>query len=148
MPKPRDWGAHISISGFYFLQSNSEFKPTPDLVKFIEDGDPPIYVGFGSIVVDNPEAMTSMVLEAIRLAGVRALLSKGWSDLGEGDIELPETVRLLDNVPHSWLFQHVSAVVHHGGAGTTAAGLYAGKPTVIVPFFGDVSAPIQLASQF
>lgn len=88
-----------------------------------------------------------MVLEAIRLAGVRALLSKGWSDLGEGDIELPETVRLLDNVPHSWLFQHVSAVVHHGGAGTTAAGLYAGKPTVIVPFFGDVSAPIQLASQ-
>lgn len=148
MPKPRDWASHISISGFYFLQPDSEFKPPPDLVKFIEDGDPPIYIGFGSIVVDNPEAMTSMVLEAIRLAGTRALIAKGWSDLGESNIELPDTVRLLDNVPHSWLFQHVSAVVHHGGAGTTAAGLYAGKPTVIIPFFGDVRTPIQPASQF
>jgi UDP:flavonoid glycosyltransferase YjiC (YdhE family) len=100
-------------------------------------------VGFGSIVMDNPAVMTSMVLEAIHLAGVRALVSKGWSDLGDSGIELPESVRLLDNVPHSWLFQHVSAVVHHGGAGTTAAGLYAAKPTVIVPFFGDVSSPFQ-----
>lgn len=92
--------------------------------------------------MDNPQAMTSMVLEAIELAGTRALISKGWSDIGKGGIELPKTVCLIENVPHSWLFQHVSVVVHHGGAGTTAAGLHAGKPTVVVPFFGDVSDSI------
>ena len=80
------------------------------------------------------------------MAGVRALVSKGWGRLGSRDFHLPEIVFLLDNVPHSWLFEHVSAVVHHGGAGTTAAGLAAGKSTVVVPFFGDVGDPLCLPS--
>jgi UDP:flavonoid glycosyltransferase YjiC (YdhE family) len=138
LPKPKDWGSNISVSGFYFLPTTSTFQPPANLMDFIKAGEPPIYIGFGSIVVGNPEAMTNMVLEAIQIAGVRALMSKGWGGLGSNNIKLPDNIFLLGNVPHSWLFDHVSAVVHHGGAGTTAAGLAAGKPTVVVPFFGDV----------
>jgi len=70
-------------------------------------------------------------------AGVRAVLSKGWLWSKVGNIEVPDNVLLIGNVPHDWLFRQVSAVVHHGGAGTCAAGIALGKPTVIVPFFGD-----------
>ena len=137
IPKPHDWGQHITIPGFYFLNLASTFTPDPDLSQFLEEGPPPIYIGFGSIVVDDPNAMTTMIFDAIRKAGVRALVSKGWGGLGKGDIDLPDTVFMLGNIPHDWLFQRVSCVVHHGGAGTTAAGISLGTPTVIVPFFGD-----------
>jgi UDP:flavonoid glycosyltransferase YjiC (YdhE family) len=148
LPKPKDWGRHISVSGFFILPSKDAFTPPPDLLEFLEAGDPPIYIGFGSIVVDDSEAMTSMVFEAIRQAGVRAVVSKGWGGLGTRDIEPPSNVFLLGSIPHTWLFERVSAVVHHGGAGTTAAGLLSGKPTVIVPFFGDVSYSHSLVEQY
>jgi UDP:flavonoid glycosyltransferase YjiC (YdhE family) len=139
LPKPKDWGSHISVSGFLFLPPGDCYTPPPDLVEFLEAGDPPVYIGFGSIVVDNPDAMTSMIFEAVRRAGVRAVVSKGWGGLGNTNLELPKNIFLLGNIPHTWLFERVSVVVHHGGAGTTAASLSSGKPTVIVPFFGDVS---------
>lgn len=81
--------------------------------------------------------MTRMIFDAIHLAGIRALVSKGWGGLGADDVGKPDGVFMLGNVPHDWLFERVSAVVHHGGAGTTAAGIKAGKPTIVVPFFGD-----------
>lgn len=96
-----------------------------------------MYIGFGSIVVDDPNMLTEMIFEAVRYSGVRALVSKGWGGIGADELGVPEGVFMLGNVPHDWLFQHVSCVVHHGGAGTTAAGIKAGKPTVVVPFFGD-----------
>lgn len=104
---------------------------------FLEAGPPPVYIGFGSIVVDDPNALTNLIFEAIKKAGVRALVSKGWGGLGTDELGMPEGVYMLGNVPHDWLFKHVSAVVHHGGAGTTAAGVALGRPTVVVPFFGD-----------
>ncbi|PNY29406.1 Sterol 3-beta-glucosyltransferase [Tolypocladium capitatum] len=137
IPKPNDWGKNIDVSGFYFLDLASSYTPDPDLAAFLEAGPPPVYIGFGSIVVDDPNAMTRMIFDAIRLAGVRALVSKGWGGLGADDVGLPEGIFMLGNVPHDWLFRHVSCVVHHGGAGTTAAGIKAGKPTLVVPFFGD-----------
>lgn len=137
IPKPNDWGKHIDVSGFFFLDLAPSYIPDPELEAFLEAGPPPVYIGFGSIVVENPDAMTRIIFDAIHLAGVRALVSKGWGGLGADDVEIPETVFMLGNVPHDWLFEHVSAVVHHGGAGTTAAGIKAGKPTVVVPFFGD-----------
>ncbi|QSZ29661.1 hypothetical protein DSL72_004177 [Monilinia vaccinii-corymbosi] len=137
IPKPKDWGKHISISGFYFLSLASSYTPEPDLAAFLADGPPPVYIGFGSIVVDDPNAMTALIFEAVKKTGVRALVSKGWGGLGGDALEVPEGVFMLGNVPHDWLFQHVSCVVHHGGAGTTAAGIATGKPTVVVPFFGD-----------
>ncbi|PVH81553.1 glycosyltransferase family 1 protein, partial [Cadophora sp. DSE1049] len=137
IPKPKDWGQHISISGFYFLSLASSYTPDPELAAYLAAGPPPVYIGFGSIVVDDPDAMTKLIFEAVKKAGVRALVSKGWGGLGADDLGIPEGVFMLGNVPHDWLFQRVSAVVHHGGAGTTAAGIATGKPTVVVPFFGD-----------
>lgn len=135
IPKPEDWGSHINISGFSFLKQAANFKPPQDLVDFLDAGPPPVYIGFGSIVVDDPERLTNMIYGAVKRAGVRALVSKGWG--GIGGESPPPNVFLLGNIPHDWLFNYVSCVVHHGGAGTTAIGIAMGKPTVVVPFFGD-----------
>ncbi|KAE8407340.1 UDP-glucose,sterol transferase [Aspergillus pseudonomiae] len=137
LPKPRDWSDNIDVCGFQFLSAQSNYQPPEELDAFLKAGNPPIYIGFGSIVVDNPSKLTQTIFEAVRQTGHRAIVSKGWSNLGAGEIDIPETIFLLGKCPHDWLFRRVSCVVHHGGAGTTAAGLLLGCPTVIVPFFGD-----------
>jgi sterol 3beta-glucosyltransferase len=136
IPKPADWGSHIDIAGFSFLPLGKSYTPDRDLLHFLDSGSAPLYIGFGSIVVDDPAGLTRMIYEAVQKAGVRAIVSKGWGGVGGND-NVPKSVYLIGNVPHDWLFQHVSGVVHHGGAGTTAAGIAAGLPTVVVPFFGD-----------
>ncbi|KAA8893309.1 hypothetical protein FN846DRAFT_546447 [Sphaerosporella brunnea] len=137
IPKPDDWPAQIHISGFYFLSLASSYTPPAELARFLAAGPPPIYIGFGSIVVDDPNALTQKIFKAVELAGCRALVSKGWGGIGADDLDVPENIMLLGNCPHDWLFPQCAAVVHHGGAGTTAAGIRCGKATVIVPFFGD-----------
>lgn len=136
IPKPEDWGSHIGITGFSFLQLANSYTPPQELLDFLKAGPPPIYIGFGSIVLDNPKAVTQLIFEAVEKAGVRALVSKGWGDIGGSDL-IAENIFLLGDCPHDWLFKQVSCVIHHGGAGTTAAGIAAGCPTVVVPFFGD-----------
>ena len=136
IPKPADWGPEIDIAGFVFLDLARSFKPPETLAKFLNAGEPPVYIGFGSIVVDDPDVFTSLIFEAVKKTGVRALVSKGWGGLGD-EGNTPDNIHMLENTPHDWLFPRVSAVVHHGGAGTTAIGLKCGKPTMIVPFFGD-----------
>ncbi|KXX74538.1 Sterol 3-beta-glucosyltransferase [Madurella mycetomatis] len=138
VPKPSDWGGEVDVAGFVFLDLASSFDPPDPLNKFLEGGDePPIYIGFGSIVVDDADRFTQMIFDAVKLAGVRALVSKGWGGLGGDSLDVPDNVFLLDNTPHDWLFPKVRACVIHGGAGTTAIALKCGKPTMIVPFFGD-----------
>jgi UDP:flavonoid glycosyltransferase YjiC (YdhE family) len=110
--------------------------PPPSLDEFLNE-EPPIYIGFGSIIVDDPKRLTLLLLEAVHQAGVRAIISQGWGELGSEDLVIPPTVHLLGNCPHDWIFAKVSCVVHHGGAGTTAAAMAAGKPSIVVPFFGD-----------
>ncbi|KAF4624550.1 hypothetical protein G7Y89_g13620 [Cudoniella acicularis] len=110
IPKPLDWASHINITGFSFLSQASNYDPPKDLVEYLDAGPPPVYIGFGSIVVDDPDKLTKMIFGAVKRAGVRALVSKGWGGLG-GDTP-PEGVFLLGNCPHDWLFQHVSCVVH------------------------------------
>jgi UDP:flavonoid glycosyltransferase YjiC (YdhE family) len=83
----------------------------------------------------DPQATTQLILDALDRTGQRGILTSGWGGMGE--LELPKNVYMLKSVPHSWLFPQMAAVIHHGGAGTTAAGLRAGIPSVIVPFFGD-----------
>ncbi|PYI23104.1 sterol glucosyltransferase [Aspergillus violaceofuscus CBS 115571] len=133
VPKPRDWPGHIDICGFFFRDTPS-YSPPRELLDFLQSGPAPIYIGFGSIVVDNPQQLTRTILDAVRNLGVRAIISRGWSELA-GDST--QNIFYIDDCPHEWLFQHVAAVVHHGGAGTTACGLAHGRPTAIVPFFGD-----------
>ncbi|CAE6468716.1 unnamed protein product [Rhizoctonia solani] len=139
VPKPTDWVNHIDVVGFYFLDLATKYTPSEDLVAFLDAGEPPVYIGFGSIVVQDPVAMTKTVLSAIAQANIRAVVSAGWGSLDSATLieERNPNVFILGNVPHDWLFERVSAVVHHGGAGTAAIGLRCGKPTVVVPFFGD-----------
>lgn len=135
VPKPANWGPTIQVSGYWFLPDGQSYVPPTDLTGFLESGPAPVYVGFGSMVDHEREAMTRLVVEAITLSGQRAILLGGWSELGSA--ALPDHIFRIDSVPHDWLFPRMAAVVHHGGAGTTAAGLRAGLPNVIVPFFGD-----------
>ncbi|KAJ7684426.1 glycosyltransferase family 1 protein [Mycena polygramma] len=137
VPKPDDWKNYIDVVGFYFLDLATNYTPPADLAAFLAAGEPPVYIGFGSVVVDDAEAMTKTIFEATAQAGVRALVSAGWGGLGGKTI--PPHIFILGNVPHDWLFseERVTAVVHHGGAGTTAVGLAKGRPTLVVPFFGD-----------
>ncbi|KAF8746781.1 Glycosyltransferase family 28 N-terminal domain [Rhizoctonia solani] len=126
------------VVGFYFLDMAKDYSPPRDLVEFLNAGPPPVYIGFGSIVLEDPKRITGTILTGVAQAGVRAIISPGWGGLDEEMIKSAGPhVFALGNVPHDWLFQYVSAVCHHGGAGTTAAGLKCGKPTIIVPFFGD-----------
>ncbi|KAF1922729.1 glycosyltransferase family 1 protein, partial [Didymella exigua CBS 183.55] len=136
IPKPKDWGPEIDVTGFVFLDLASNFTPPDDLKKFLDEGDAPVYIGFGSIVVDDPDKFTNLIFEAVKMAGVRALVSKGWGGFGSNS-DCPDNVFMLENTPHDWLFPRCKAVVHHGGAGTAAIGLKCAKPTMIVPFFGD-----------
>ncbi len=135
LPRPDDWGAWLQVSGHWFPDIQPDWQPPQALLRFLEAGKPPVYVGFGSMVDKQIEHATHIVLGALKRAGQCAILMGGWGGLGMGD--LPETILRLESVPHDWLFPHLSAVVHHGGAGTTATGLRHGKPTVVVPFFAD-----------
>ncbi|KAF9242215.1 CAZyme family GT1 [Penicillium roqueforti] len=134
MPKPTDWPAHIDVCGFFF-RAPPDFTPPADLAAFLQSGPPPVYIGFGSIVIEDPLAMTATLVKAVRSWGGRAIISRGWSKLGEEESD--DQIFYLEDCPHEWLFQKVAAVVHHGGAGTTACGLRFGRPSLIVPFFGD-----------
>ncbi|XVE78055.1 hypothetical protein DITRI_Ditri13aG0113500 [Diplodiscus trichospermus] len=147
VPKPKDWGPKIDVVGFCFLDLASNYEPPESLVKWLEAGAKPIYIGFGSLIisynsfnssqpVQEPGKMTQLIVDALEQTGQRGIINKGWGGLGNL-AEPKDFVYLLDNVPHDWLFLRCKAVVHHGGAGTTAAGLKAACPTTVVPFFGD-----------
>lgn len=135
LPKPADWGPHIDLANFTFHDQAQAYEPPRALLDFLAAGEAPIYVGFGSVVVEDPAAVRRPILTALEKAGARGIVSEGWGHLG-GDTP-PPNVFLIGDCPHDWLFPRCRAVCHHGGAGTTAAGLRAGLPTVVVPFFGD-----------
>jgi UDP:flavonoid glycosyltransferase YjiC (YdhE family) len=123
------------VCGFFF-RDTPQYTPEPSLATFLRDGPPPIYIGFGSIVIDDADKLTATLVDAVKGTGVRAIISKGWSKLGANQ-PADKDIFYLGDCPHEWLFQQVTAVIHHGGAGTTAYGLLNGKPTAIVPFFGE-----------
>ncbi|KAJ5693046.1 hypothetical protein N7462_002469 [Penicillium macrosclerotiorum] len=147
VPPPLDYPDWIRITGYWFLNEGSDWSPPPELSAFIAraraDGKRIVYIGFGSIVVSDPAALTRTVVESVQKAGVRCILSKGWSDrLGDpsstkAEIPLPPEIHQIQSAPHDWLFSQIDAAAHHGGAGTTGASLRAGVPTIIKPFFGD-----------
>lgn len=134
IPKPSDWANHIDVSGFFFRKS-PDYTPSQDLLQFLRAGSAPVYIGFGSIVLEDTDRFSRAIAEAISKCGERAIVSPGWTRL-EVPKDRPDLF-CLEECPHEWLFQHVSLVIHHGGAGTTAIGLREARPTIIVPFFGD-----------
>ncbi|GAB1209909.1 Sterol 3-beta-glucosyltransferase [Aspergillus pseudonomiae] len=144
---PLDYPDWIRITGYWFLSEGTNWTPPTDLLDFIHrarsDGKKIVYIGFGSIVVSDPSALTRTVVESVQKADVRCILSKGWSDrLGDPasakvEIPLPPEIFQIQAAPHDWLFSQIDAAAHHGGAGTTGASLRAGLPTIVKPFFGD-----------
>jgi sterol 3beta-glucosyltransferase len=147
VPPPLDWPDWIRVTGYWFLDESDTYEPPEDLSAFIakarKDGKRLVYVGFGSIVIDDPAALTKTVVESVLKADVRCILSKGWSDrletkdASKPEMPLPPEIFQIQAAPHDWLFKQMDAAVHHGGSGTTGASLRAGIPTIIKPFFGD-----------
>ncbi|MDP2345274.1 MAG: glycosyltransferase [Deltaproteobacteria bacterium] len=133
LPRPPDWDARTVITGYWFANEPPGFTPDAALARFLDDGEPPVYVGFGSMSSEQPEHTLRLVLDAV--GSRRALIHAGWGGLSSSS--LPKNVHGIASVPHSWLFPRTAAVVHHGGAGTSGAAFRAGVPVVVVPFHGD-----------
>ncbi|WP_067711064.1 glycosyltransferase [Nocardia yamanashiensis] len=137
MQLPPEWPPDRMVAGYWWTPRPLGWEPSAELVDFLAAGPPPVFIGFGSTTdgADQREDLSAVVAEALRLAGVRGIVQSGWLKL---DVEIAD-VLTVDSVPHDWLFPRMAAVVHHCGAGTTAAGLRAGVPAVAVP--GGVDQP-------
>lgn len=132
-PRPKDWDKNIYQSGYWFVEENKEYKPSKELEAFINNGEKPVYIGFGSVFdSDEKDKIVRIIIDALKKCGKRGIIS------GMGKVDnLPDNIISVDGIPHTWLFEKVSVVCHHGGAGTTAAGFRAGVPSVIIPFSND-----------
>lgn len=134
VPRPADWEDHIYTTGYWFPK-DERWTPPADLLAFLEAGSPPVFIGFGSMPVKNPERTTHIILEALRQSGQRGILHMGWGGLGNQT--LPDYVVRIDYAPYHWLFPRMAMVIHHGGSGTTAFGLHSGIPSCVVSFVFD-----------
>ncbi len=140
VPRPADWGENEHITGYWFLEPSPEWTPPEDLQRFMDAGDPPVYIGFGSMPAKDAKSVTEVVMAALDRLGRRGVLATGWGGLVAEQSN--PNLFFLDHIPHEWLFPRCAVVVHHGGAGTTHAGLRWGRPTVICaagmdqPFWG------------
>jgi len=134
VPKPSEWGPARKVTGYWTLPAQPGWLPPKNLVDFIAAGPPPVCIGFGSMSSRDPAGLTELVVDAVRAAGVRAVLLSGWGGLAH---RAGDDILVVDEAPHDWLYPQMSAVVHHGGAGTTGAALQAGVPAVVVPFVVD-----------
>jgi sterol 3beta-glucosyltransferase len=129
-PRPRDWPKSAIVTGYWMLPDNTGWEPDDAFKAFLAQGDAPIYIGFGSMPF-GADRNTEILKEAMRQWGGRAVVARGWGGINPDD--LPSSVYAIHKAPHDQLFKYVKGVIHHGGAGTTAAGLHLGRPTFIVP---------------
>lgn len=132
LPLPADWPVNARLCGQWQTPA-TDFTPPPELADFLQAGPPPVYVGFGSMAGIDGQHVAQTLIAA--LAGRRALFNPGWS--GMDDVRMPDNILRIGNTPHDWLLPHTSAVIHHGGSGTTHSATRAGRPSVVIPFAGD-----------
>lgn len=132
----KSWPTGVQVTGNWFLNGESHWQPSTALALFLARGDKPIYIGFGSMLSDDTDNLSTIIYEALALSGRRAVIATGWGGLAAQAQNNPN-IFVIDAAPHDWLFPQVALAVHHGGAGTTAATIRAGIPSVVVPFFGD-----------
>ncbi|MEG2018469.1 MAG: glycosyltransferase, partial [Clostridium sp.] len=131
-----DWNENIHQYGYWFVKEPNEYTPSKELAHFLSSGEKPVYIGFGSVFhEDQKDALSKLIIDALSKANRRGIIC------GMGKLHnLPENIIAIDSIPHSWLFDRVAAVCHHGGAGTTSASFAAGVPSVIIPFANDQHA--------
>lgn len=135
VPPAPDRHRRHHTTGWWLLPPHPSWEPRPELERFLGAGPPPVYVGMGSMIGRDTEGLARIVVTGLREAGVRGVVATGWG--GMRDLASAEDVYVLDEAPHAWLFPQVAAVVHHGGSGTTGAGLAAGRPTLVCPYLTD-----------
>ena len=140
IPAAPDWGGHVHVTGYWFLDGQSDWQPSDSLMRFLDDGPPPVYVGFGSMVTRRAAKLAGIIREALRMSGQRGVVLDWWG--GGGTHERPPQLEgndllVIESAPHDWLFPRMAAVAHHGGAGTTAAGLRAGVPSIVLPITNE-----------
>ncbi|MFD4246822.1 glycosyltransferase [Streptomyces sp. NPDC058525] len=133
VPRPRDWRPALTVGGYWWPYDPPTAELPACVRDFLDAGPAPVFVGLGSPTVPNPQRVSRLIVHALRMAGLRGVIQSGWSGLrAEGDDMLT-----IGEVPHALLFPRMAAVVHHAGAGTTAAGLRAGVPAVPMPVWFD-----------
>lgn len=139
VPKCSDWPAHVDVVGEYRLLGGqiSSYTPAPALADFLAGDEKPIYIGFGSMVIEDSTKLVQIIKEAAAAVKCKIILQSGWTTYAEPNTKISDEIMVVGPMPHDWLFNVVCGVIHHGGAGTTSAGLRAGNPTFICPFFGD-----------
>ncbi|NDU99944.1 glycosyltransferase [Pseudoroseicyclus tamaricis] len=134
LPRPADWPPEALLTGYWRLPDDEAFTPSPELEAFLNAGPPPVFVGFGSMPSSDPAALARLVAQALAQAGRRGVVARGWAGL---EVAASDDLIAVPPLPYRWLFPRMAAIVHHGGAGTTAEALHSGAPQAIVPFFGD-----------
>src|SRR5919109_2839236 len=134
LPASNDWPPRVHVTGYYFFPLDNSYRPPAKLISFLERGKPPVCISFGSMVNRHKEKIDRIVREALKQTANRGIILSGW-----GGMQQPSSEKLLylEAAPHDWLLPRCKTVIHHGGAGTTAAGLRAGIPNIVVPFLGD-----------
>ena len=148
MRLPHNAPETMRVTGFFY-HDEEDWKPSDELSNFINAGDPPIVITFGSVAHQDPAALSEVLFAAVKRAGCRAVIQRGWSGLVK--TETPANILAVDFIPHRWLFANVRCVVHHGGAGTTAAAFRAGVATVVVthnldqPMWGELARALGCA---
>ncbi len=133
VPRPRDWPAELEVAGYWWPHETGRLSQ--EVEDFLAAGPRPVFVGLGSATVPDPERVSREIVTALRAAGVRGIVQRGWAGLDAGG----DDILTVDEVPHALLFPRTAAVVHHAGAGTTGAVLRAGVPTVPVPVQFDAA---------
>ena len=139
LPQPPDWPrTHVAVTGPWQLPPSGE-APTDALRAFVEAGDKPLAIGFGSMRVgpDERARLSAIVADAVRRSGRRAVVIRGWGALALDPSPDGQPLLVVDEAPFDWLLPRVAALVHHGGAGTAAAAARAGVPQIVVPFVAD-----------
>ncbi|MEE1834682.1 glycosyltransferase [Streptomyces sp. SP17KL33] len=134
------WGASVRTTGFWYLPARPDWTPPRALSRFLDEGPPPVYIGFGSMTGTRARRNHALVTEAVRRTGVRAVVATGWGGIGaptRNSAPLPSNILMIEQAPHDWLFPRTAAIVHHGGPGTVGAALAAGRPQVLCPHMGD-----------
>lgn len=134
MPHAADWHHKIFVTGYWFHET-PDWTPPPELTNFLNAGEPPVYIGFGSMANKNPEKTSHTMISALRKTGKRGIIMSGWGGLKSEQRD--DNILYLEQAPHDWLFPRMSAIIDHGGSGTTAAALRAGIPNTVVSHMAD-----------